>query len=199
MRRIPEIVDKEETMDLRKERTKRSIINAFIELRANRPLEKITVKELSERAMINKATFYSHYKDIYDLSEQLEKETIDRILMDISHPEDFITRTKQASQELTVALSSQNRLIDILFSDSRASILANCLEQRLKKRIYMVYPEYEEEPDWDILLTVLIQGSFHAYVSHSKQMDNGLLIEILGDINERMLKKQPDDTKEEGK
>ena len=53
MRRIPEIVDKEETMDLRKERTKRSIINAFIELRANRPLEKITVKELSERAMIN--------------------------------------------------------------------------------------------------------------------------------------------------
>ena len=55
-------------MDLRTERTKRSIINAFLELRSQKPLEKITVKELSELAFINKATFYTHYQDIYDLS-----------------------------------------------------------------------------------------------------------------------------------
>lgn len=48
-------------MDLRIERTRKSIINAFIELRAHKPIEKITVKELAERAYINKATFYSHY------------------------------------------------------------------------------------------------------------------------------------------
>lgn len=41
-------------MDLRAQRTRRSIINAFIELRALKPLEKITVKELSERALITK-------------------------------------------------------------------------------------------------------------------------------------------------
>lgn len=43
-------------MDLRKQRTKNSIINAFIQLRASKPLEKITVKELAELAYINKAT-----------------------------------------------------------------------------------------------------------------------------------------------
>ncbi|MBR3282470.1 MAG: TetR/AcrR family transcriptional regulator [Ruminococcus sp.] len=45
-------------MDMRIEKTRRSIINAFLQLRAKKPLEKITVKELSALAEINKATFY---------------------------------------------------------------------------------------------------------------------------------------------
>ena len=56
-------------MDLRTERTKRSIANAFLELRKQKDIEKITVKELAELAYINKATFYTHYHDIYDLSD----------------------------------------------------------------------------------------------------------------------------------
>ena len=60
-------------MDLRIEKTERGIKNAFIELRSRKSLEKITVKELCESARINKSTFYAHYKDIYDLSEQLEE------------------------------------------------------------------------------------------------------------------------------
>lgn len=44
-------------MDLRIEKTERGIKNAFIELRSKKALEKITVKELCESAMINKSTF----------------------------------------------------------------------------------------------------------------------------------------------
>ena len=67
-------------MDLRIERTKKCIKDAVIELRKNRSIEKITIKELAALASINKATFYSHYSDIYDLSEQLENEIILSIL-----------------------------------------------------------------------------------------------------------------------
>lgn len=174
-------------MDLRIERTKRSIINAFIELRSKKTLEKITVKELSELALINKATFYSHYKDIYDLSEQLENETIDKVLMDIPHSEEFITNPKKTTEELTVALTSHSNLIDILFSDSRSAILASRLEQRIKNKIYAIYPEYKNNLELDILLTVLIQGYFHAFISHTSDSDTSQLIEIIGNINERML------------
>lgn len=41
-------------MDLRIEKTEKAIKNAFIELRARKPLEKITVKELCAEACINK-------------------------------------------------------------------------------------------------------------------------------------------------
>lgn len=174
-------------MDLRIERTRRSIINAFIELRSKKPLEKITIKELSELALINKATFYSHFTDIYDLSEHLEKETIDNILANIPHPDSLTTNPKQAVTELALALMSQESLVNILFSDSRASILASRLESELKDKIYNQYPEYKNNLEWNILLTVLIQGNFHAFISYSKKADTNKLVDIIGNINEKMI------------
>ncbi len=151
--------------------------------------KKITIKELSETALINKATFYAHYNDIYDLSEQLEKEAVDTVLKNIPHPDSLITDPKQGVAELSFALMSQSTLFDTLFSDSRASILAIRLEQGLKDKIYNQYPEYKSDLEWDILLTVLIQGCFHAFASHSNDTDINQLVDILGRINERMLAK----------
>ena len=54
-------------MDLRVKKTERSIQQAFLDLRRQKPLEKITVKELCQRADIHKSTFYSHYEDLYAL------------------------------------------------------------------------------------------------------------------------------------
>ena len=51
-------------MDLRVTKTQRAIRAAFLELREKKPLEKITVKELCQRAEIHKSTFYDHYADV---------------------------------------------------------------------------------------------------------------------------------------
>ena len=67
-------------MDIRIEKTKTALHNTFLELRSRKPLEKITIKELCEKAQINKSTFYSHYKDIYDLSDQLETEVVTSVI-----------------------------------------------------------------------------------------------------------------------
>ena len=48
-------------MDLRVKKTERAIRKAFYELMLEKPIPKITVKELAERAEINKTTFYAHY------------------------------------------------------------------------------------------------------------------------------------------
>ena len=52
-------------LDIRIEKTERAIKQAFMELRREKPVEKIRVKELCDRACINKSTFYAHYQDIY--------------------------------------------------------------------------------------------------------------------------------------
>jgi len=93
-------IDKEVTMDLREKKTKRNIRNAFIELRSKKPLERISIKELAELAEISKATFYLHYKDIYDLSENLQKEVIENVLGCISRPDLFLTDEIQFTKEL---------------------------------------------------------------------------------------------------
>lgn len=77
-------------MDLRIQKTKAAIKKAFLELRRKKPIEKITVTELSRLAEINKATFYLHYSDIYSLAEEIEDEVIDDILSDIQGLNKFL-------------------------------------------------------------------------------------------------------------
>lgn len=58
----------------RSKNTRKSIRDAFIQLLQEKEFEKITVQELCRRAAINRTTFYSHYLDLYDLMEKMERE-----------------------------------------------------------------------------------------------------------------------------
>lgn len=60
--------------DLRVVKTIEGIKSAFEELISQKDFEKITVKELSEKARINKKTFYRYYTDLYDLLAEMQLE-----------------------------------------------------------------------------------------------------------------------------
>ena len=47
--------------------TKKAIAEAFFRLLDQKPLDKITVKDIVEECDITRRTFYYHYQDIYDL------------------------------------------------------------------------------------------------------------------------------------
>ena len=63
-------------MDIRVKKTKRAIQKTFIDLLREKPIEKITVKEIAERAEINKTTFYSHYETLDALTAEMERQTV---------------------------------------------------------------------------------------------------------------------------
>lgn len=66
--------------DLRVRRTRKMIGEAFVSLVLERGFEKVTVEEISARAMVNRATFYRHYRDKWDLAER----TADAMLDDLA-------------------------------------------------------------------------------------------------------------------
>ena len=49
--------------------TKYALENSLKKLLAQKPLNKITVSDITEDCGINRMTFYYHFKDIYDLVE----------------------------------------------------------------------------------------------------------------------------------
>ena len=101
------------------------------------------------------------------------------ILKNIPHPGSLITNPKQGSAELTFTLMSQSKLFDTLFANSKASILSTRIVHGLKNKIYTLYPEYKNHLEMGILLTVLIQGGFHAFASHINNTDVNSLIDII--------------------
>lgn len=170
-------------MDLREKKTKRNIRNTFIELRSGKPLERITVKELAELAEISKATFYLHYKDIYDLSENLQNEVIENVLGCISKPDLFLTDEIKFTKELFQAFHSHATLIEILFSDSQSTVLPIHIEKALKDYIFKQIPKYKDSARFNIMLSYRIQGGFHAYQENYKRFSIDDITDTITYIN----------------
>lgn len=61
-------------------RSRKMIRHAFVELALEKDLEKITVKNIVEKAEISRGTFYAHYADIYAVIEEIENETMGKLL-----------------------------------------------------------------------------------------------------------------------
>lgn len=61
------------SFDARVRYTRMVIEDSFLELLKEKPMAKITVTELCQKAQINRATFYKHYLDVPDLMEKIEE------------------------------------------------------------------------------------------------------------------------------
>ena len=57
--------------DLRVIRTKKMIITAFLSLVQEKGYEAVTIQNIADEAMINRATFYAHFKDKPDLYDYI--------------------------------------------------------------------------------------------------------------------------------
>jgi AcrR family transcriptional regulator len=51
-------------------------MDSFIELSGKKEFKDITIKDITTEAMINRATFYYHFEDIYDLLEKVLSEVL---------------------------------------------------------------------------------------------------------------------------
>lgn len=67
--------------DRRIGKTQKSIRDALINLLAEKDASQITVKELAERANINRKTFYMHYSSIDDIFDKIENEIVEKFVL----------------------------------------------------------------------------------------------------------------------
>jgi len=154
-------------MDIRIEKTEKAIKNTFLELRSKKALEKISVKELCELACINKSTFYSHYEDIYALSETLEIELVNSIVNSIPKNIEYTFLNPEVlCKELCISFMSHASLINTFFSGNDQSKLGDRIEFALKEMIFKKYPEQRYNEEYNVLLSYCIHGAHHAYLSN---------------------------------
>ena len=82
-------------------RTKQAFIEAFCELYSQKPIEKISVQEVANRAGYNRSSFYQHFCDIYELLDCLEND----VLVSISQKLD----DRKGSIQDTIALLEEKK------------------------------------------------------------------------------------------
>lgn len=83
--------------DARVRYTRMRIREAFLQCLKEKPVSRITVKELCEIAEINRATFYTHYADPFDLLEKLEEEALSSL-------RNFISRQNKHGESMLLLI-----------------------------------------------------------------------------------------------
>ncbi len=75
----------EEQADLRVRRTHKLLWEALMAELSERAFEEITVKDICERAMVHRTTFYKHYEDKSALLEQGMRQMYDALVAEVVH------------------------------------------------------------------------------------------------------------------
>lgn len=63
-----------ESVDRRVRKTKKQLRQGLTKLLQQKSVNEISVRELSDLVDINRGTFYLHYRDVYDMLDQIERE-----------------------------------------------------------------------------------------------------------------------------
>lgn len=134
-----------DTEERRVRKTKRAIRNAFAALLAEKDVNQITVKDIAERADINRKTFYNHYRGVYQVMDEIENSIVDDFdLMlreasgniDLRNPAMIYEKLTQLLQKdidfygNLMCMNGNNSLRDKLFSRLKAHALVS-MQSRL--------------------------------------------------------------------
>lgn len=117
--------------------TKKIIREEFIKILNERPLNKITVKDIASACDINRNTFYYYYTDIYAiLSEIFQTElqiVIDEYNDTLSWEESFIVATKFSLQNKTAIYHVYNSMQKEELEDYLFNVSGNIMNRYVEK------------------------------------------------------------------
>lgn len=93
--------------------TKRKLSEGLLEILKDKPLNQVSVKELTDKVDVNRGTFYFHYQDVYAMVKEME----DRFLLDFGVAMDALEhKSRNFLNILLKCLSDNIDLCSILLS-----------------------------------------------------------------------------------
>lgn len=121
----------EKGIDRRVRKTQRQLRLALAQLMRQKPVQKITVRELADLVDINRATFYLHYRDVFDLLRRTEDDLAQDFNRIIEyHQSDLSQGTLQPLlQELFCNIQENADLIQVLLGENGDISFVNRLKE----------------------------------------------------------------------
>ena len=109
--------------------TRQIILHTLTELMNEKPLSKITVKDIVERCGVNRNTFYYHFRDIPDAVEAMVKEELNDILKDQKVPESV----SDCMEILVNAVQKNKKAMIHLYRSIQRDVFADYLDHAAER------------------------------------------------------------------
>lgn len=173
--------------DLRVIKTKRNIKSVMIELLKKKPVEKITVTELSAQAMINKGTFYLHYSDIYALYHEIIMDYFENSLGSLSYYDEFFTQPREFVTNFLQDFRASNIKKEFPFfsEGTHSPFIPHLITEILLNRL-METNRIEDMIKNRIRVQCCI-SAFTSTIFHFDEKDMDTIIDVLTEMVEKMM------------
>lgn len=159
----------EQKTDPRVLRTRKLIMDSFIKLSEHIDFQDITIKEISAAAMINRATFYHHFKDKYDLLDSALTEVLQVNLS--SDRYDNFHLNEETLTSIFLAVTNFQKSISVRchhgYEDNIARIIREQLEVIFTKMLTKS-PQFKEVEVLKITVAFISWGIYGASVDWRK-------------------------------
>ena len=178
-----DVKDRRRRQDMRWQRTERHLMEEFGAALATTPLEKITVAGLARAAEINKATFYLHYRDVYDLAGAYVEAQAARVVQEMDDDLGSFFIDPRAFVEALVATMERgmdNGIADALAENGLVPQFMNSLTRLLGERFQAIRPMPRgAEPA--IVISFFVHGTLGALVQH-RDVDRATLVDVVSEL-----------------
>lgn len=176
--------------DIRFYRTKKSIINAMIELLKVKNFEKITVKDICEEANISRSGFYLHYIDKYDLVEKYQIELMSQINNIINNDTKGKVEMKDIMIKLLYFFKDEGQLLGLLISNRGSVDIQNQVKKLLQKNaLKNILPhvdislQTDMEKDYSVIFfSNAILGLLQEWINKGQQESPEELVNVLAKL-----------------
>nr|UWI50504.1 TetR/AcrR family transcriptional regulator [Clostridioides difficile] len=158
---------KKVSIDRRTIRTKKMIRFALAELIDEKGFNNISVTDLTQRADINRGTFYLHYVDKYDLLEKIENEIIQEIEEETKHLDSVNMMNIDASNEplpFMVKLFEYFRKNSVIIKSILGPKGDPTFERKIKRFIEINLFEKQKSRNFNIDEAVISEEYFIQYI-----------------------------------
>ena len=170
--------------DRRFKKTEKALCRALSELVEEKPIFKITIDELVDRADIHRSTFYTHYQDIYDLYNTLKDSFFDAMVKNVKEETSHDYTGQYAS---CVNFLEENKWLARLFLGKNAdSEVSRQLGEFLKEQILAIsaFEDHVSEipASWHYLCAYDAGGIIallRYWVSNDFQFDKEELVQLM--------------------
>jgi AcrR family transcriptional regulator len=126
-----------ERIDPRIVRTHKMIENAFLELLWEVGFEATTVRDIAQRAGVNRATFYAHFEDKYDLFNYVLERGLANVIQ--THlPADATFRQENLKLLLLALIDFFERGNELGCTSSRNQLMRPLIESRVQEEIALL-------------------------------------------------------------
>ena len=127
---------KQELLDRRVRKTRRILRECLTRLLKEKKIQDITVRELADMADINRGTFYLHYKDVFDLLEQIEQELTEELedILDHHSVDELLSRPSLLFSDLYPTVQENADIITILIGENGDLNFVNRIKAILRDR-----------------------------------------------------------------